>query len=273
MNREPYLPDFKQPPVVETVLGVSFPPLEQWKIPHFGLYWREIRGEYQKVEVHPPIGFAKEKFGPEERVSPTQPSFQVLEAPDVRCWFINEESTRLLQVQRDAFLHNWRKTKNTEAYPHYEHIRPIFEREWQRFSEFLNREGIPGPTSAQCEITYVNHIERDGVWRNFADVGKLLPSFSPQTGRAFLPEPDALSFTSRFPISGVLGRLHVSLQPAFRSADGKPILELKLTARGAADSANTGDILSFLDIGREWIVRGFTDLTSELAHQYWERTR
>jgi len=36
------LPDFNEPPVIETVLGLQFDSLESFSIPHFGLYWSKI---------------------------------------------------------------------------------------------------------------------------------------------------------------------------------------------------------------------------------------
>ena len=55
----------------------------------------------------------------------------------VRRWFIHKSETRLLQVQNDRFIHNWRKVGPADEYPHYETIRPIFLTEWTRFYGFL----------------------------------------------------------------------------------------------------------------------------------------
>ena len=41
---------------------------------------------------------------------------------------------------------------------------------------------------------------------------------------------------------------------------------LNLTARGYL-----GHSTDFLDIGREWIVRSFTEMTTKVMHGVWER--
>src|SRR5208337_4671804 len=132
------LPDFGNPPVVETVLGVEFAPLSKWGIPHFGLFWHEIRGEYSRFEVQPALAAQIERFDRPSKLSPTATvEFLALAQLPIRCWFVHHSETRLLQVQNDRFIHNWRKVGTAEAYPHYENIRPIFSQEWSRFHEFL----------------------------------------------------------------------------------------------------------------------------------------
>src|SRR5208283_4765348 len=102
------LPDFGNPPVVETVLGVEFAPLSKWGIPHFGLFWNGIRDEYPRFEVQPPLESAPEKFTKQDKLLP-QISFQLVSHIPVRCWFVHQSDARLLQVQNNRFIHNWRK--------------------------------------------------------------------------------------------------------------------------------------------------------------------
>ena len=47
------LPDFNEPPVIETVLGLQFDPIESFNVPHFGLYWSKIRADYPTFDVQP----------------------------------------------------------------------------------------------------------------------------------------------------------------------------------------------------------------------------
>jgi hypothetical protein len=49
------LPDFGAPPVVETALGVEFAPLRKWSVPHFGVFWNEIKSDYPRFEVQPAL--------------------------------------------------------------------------------------------------------------------------------------------------------------------------------------------------------------------------
>jgi hypothetical protein len=77
-----------------------------------------------------------------------------------------------------------------------------------------------------------------------------------------------MSDDSRF-----LGRLNVSVQPAYVNATREEILSMTLTARGEPLRADTDGVLDFLDMGHNWIVRGFTQLTTPKMHELWGRSR
>ncbi len=56
------LPKFDKPPVVEMVIGVEFSELPNWILPHFGLFWGQVRNEYQHCSVNPPLNSQIEIF-------------------------------------------------------------------------------------------------------------------------------------------------------------------------------------------------------------------
>jgi hypothetical protein len=67
------------------------------------------------------------------------------------------------------------------------------------------------------------------------------------------------------------GRLHVTVQPAFQTEDKAPALILTLVTRGAPIQEDEDGILQHLRLGHEWIVRGFTAVTTPEMHEQWER--
>src|SRR2546425_18159 len=101
------LPKYRRPPVVETALGVQFAPLKSFSIPHFGLFWNAIRGDYPKQEMKPPLGNVVEDLAAPP--APDQIHLQLVSEPEARCWFLNAGATELIQLQRDRFVRNWRK--------------------------------------------------------------------------------------------------------------------------------------------------------------------
>lgn len=265
------LPDYDAPPVIETVLGVEFSPLEKWEIPHFGLFWSRVQARFPRFEVNPPLGSNVESAQLEFK-QPTPPRVELMSKPQVRCWFLNESNTELIQVQHDRFVHNWRKVAGSEIYPHYDtYIRSAFERNWKQFCEFLDTEQIGAPDVRQCEITYVNHIDRGKGWDSFAELSEVFPCWSGSTSGHFLPPPETVLFNVSYVMPENRGRLRVALVHAFRATDAKETLQLTLTARGKPCSAETSEILQWLDLGREWVVQGFTDFTSKKMHQRWRR--
>jgi len=264
------LPDYDAPPVIETVLGVQFTPLEKWDIPHFGMYWHDIRGDFPSFQVQPPLESEVERF--DRPIGRRSLSLQLVSRPEVRCWFIDGTERTLVQIQRNRLTYNWRKRAGEDAYPHYERAtRPAFERELTRFSGFLEQHNLGCIDIIQCEVTYVNHIDIGDTWKSAADLPQLFPSWSGICSGSFLPPPDdvALNVTYRMPEKK--GRLRVSVQPAIRTTDGVETLQLTLTARGKPESGDLPSALRWLDLGREWVVRGFTDFTSKKMHAIWKR--
>ena len=50
------------------------------------------------------------------------------------------------------------------------------------------------------------------------------------------------------------------------------VLQLDVSATGRPTSSKTPDILEWLDLGREWVVKGFADFTTPEMHMKWRRT-
>lgn len=261
-------PKFDSPPVIETALSVEFKPLDRFGIPHFGLFWQRIRSDFPEFSVQAPLGSGVETFD----TLPMQagPQLTMLEAPEVRCWFFDSKTDRLIQVQRDRFVHNWRRS-GQQPYPSYESVKPLFEANWQMFCAFLREEGLGEPFVVQCELTYVNHFEIEREWQSMREMPQILTVWSGKFSEGFLPEPEAVQAGVSFLMPDHQGRLRINLQPAIRLTDRKRILQLNLVARGAPQSQDPGGISRWFDLGHEWIVRGFTDITSPEMHKLWKR--
>ena len=109
--------------------------------------------------------------------------------------------------------------------------------------------------------------------------GDLQELVLPLTSRttAFLPKPDrvllSLGFVIRDDNDKFAGQLTVDAKPAYRRSDRAGIVVLSMTARGKPIGTGIDGALAFFDLGREWIVRGFTDLTTPKMHALWGRNR
>lgn len=136
---------------------------------------------------------------------------------------------------------------------------------------FLEQQGLPAPEVLQCEVTYVNHIPRGEGWTEAGDLSPVFRILTPSPEMAFLPPSEGLAFRTNFLMPDRSGRLRISLNRAVRNIDGLEVMVFTLTARGKPRSASTEDILEWCDRGREWIVRGFTDLTTPSMHKLWRR--
>jgi uncharacterized protein (TIGR04255 family) len=265
------LPDFMQPPVDEVALSLQFSPIPGFGIAHFGLFWDRIRGNYPRFETKPPIANVTESVGSGTHLG-QQIGISLVTTPQIRCWYLEQGGSRLVQVQNDHFVHNWRKVTGTEAYPRYPALREHFAREWERFCDFLRDEKLERPKTNQCEVTYVNNIEYDKGWKNYGELDKVIAAIAtPKSKNRFLPNPERVGMQVTYRLEENAGRLHVSFSPVIRGRDGKEVLQMTLTARGAPRSSSDEDVFAWLDLGRKWVVRGFADFTTETMHKIWGR--
>ena len=53
---------------------------------------------------------------------------------------MNPVGSKLIQIQKDRFIHNWRKVGEGDKYPRYEPIRDTFRFELEAFRTVLARE-------------------------------------------------------------------------------------------------------------------------------------
>lgn len=263
------LPDFTQPPVDETALSLQFAPISGFNIPHYGLFWARVRDEYSRFEIQPPIANVTELLAPAAPVG-RQLGMAFGDVPEVRCWFMDQSGNRLVQLQRDRMVHNWRKVTGTEAYPRYPTLRASLEKVWVRFCGFLKDEKLERPKINQCEVTYVNNIEYDKGWNGYGELDKVIAALAtPKPKSKFLPDAERVSMQVTYLLEANAGRLYVSFVPVIRGRDGKEVLQMTLTARGAPKSSSDEDVFGWLDLGRNWIVRGFADFTTPEMHRIW----
>jgi uncharacterized protein (TIGR04255 family) len=256
---------FGAPPVVETVIGVEFPPLAGWGIPHIGLYWAEIREAFPSFEIQPALSSQIERFGADAK----RRARFVLELGDPsrpRCWFVNSESTRLLQLQDTRFILNWRKAVATAEYPRFDTLLDQFLEEWARFAAFLKRTGLPMPQP----MPYVDHLPQGDGWKTYADLPSVLPAW------AGLPDgdwqrPEAVAFNARYVLPENRGRLHIAAQPAIRNEDGREVVQLSFTARGAPNEAGPESLKEWFDFAHGFAFRAFLAFTSGEMHRRWKR--
>jgi uncharacterized protein (TIGR04255 family) len=256
------LPDYDNPPAQETWMAFAFAPLP-WRVPHFGAFWSEIKGDYPTFEVHPPIGEFNFEFN---AIAPEA----IVNLP-VRCWFKNDQSNRLIQVQNNRFFHNWRRPNPTAPYLHYNELRPVFEREWARFCDFVTQYELGKPNVLSCEVAYINHLDRGVGWENFSDLSVVFPSFGDFQGKNFLGKPETMLVSGSYVMPSNEGRLRVLVQPAIRQSDGKEIIQLTITGSCRPASSEKSELMRCIDFCREWVVRGFDDLTSVEMHKIWRK--
>lgn len=267
------LPSFKNPPLTEVVLSVQFETLSKLQSPQIGLLWDKFRSKYPITEQHPEINGIVEQFG-DDIESPIH--VEVSKAtPTPRNWFLSEESSELIQVQQNRFIHNWRKTGPDDTYPRYEHIRKEFEKDLEIFLGFLKEERLGEFQSNQCEISYINYIEANEIWNSHSEFEKICPFWKFGNTKGMLESPENIKINTQHIFNdnegNPQGRLYITYQPLFLKEDKKPVYAMSLVVRGRPLKNDINGIFSFFDLGRKLIVQGFTAATTTELHKLWGR--
>ena len=265
---------FARPPLVELALAAQFAPLDKLQGPELGLWWAQIRDRFPVVERYAPRPTALELLG--EPTSAPQVQFALSDVPPLPLfWFLSADKTVLIQLQQNRFVVNWRKTDNDQEYPQYSNIRSVFEKEFERFTTFVDSEGVGDILVDQCEITYINHMFAGDGWENLSQMQRVFTVWASNYAESVaLPLEDA-RFTVRYSLAdehgAPLGRLHVTAEPAYRIEDRKPMIVMTLTARGRPDGSALPGVMRFLDKGHEAALRAFTSITTQAMQQLWGR--
>lgn len=266
--RPEHLPDFKAPPLNEVVIGMQFSMPQGYQQIRAGEVWNLFREGYPIVQELPALPPTFETFGlPYQHSQTPQISFLTSGTHD-RFWFLRPDGAELIQFQQDRLLHNWRKIGDgTNDYPRFESMMAEFEAELTQLQNYMASLAPQKLSINQCEISYVNHIKFNrGECQGFSDWLR----FVNFTGEC----PDDFNFSFREvirdeagkPLGRFLTEAALGILP-----DGQEIIVLSLTVKGAPLDADIDSGLKFLTLGRDVIVQKFAELTTDQAHQKWER--
>jgi uncharacterized protein (TIGR04255 family) len=257
---------FERPPVVEVLCGVLFGALTGLRTAHIGVFWERIRQEFPSVDEAPPLSTVIET----QDVSPSLEIAVGLVPALPRTWFLTEDGHRLVQLQRDRFVYNWRrKSPDDGDYPSYDTVIVDFERLWGLFGEFVAREKLGDLVARQLELAYVNIIPDDRIPEGnpvFVDQARDL------SRTRFLPDPESFEWRTSYRLPEDSGRLHVLISTAREVVTGAPLKKLDMIARGINDAGSSGEMRTWFDLAHEWIVLGFADVTtSSMQTNVWRR--
>jgi uncharacterized protein (TIGR04255 family) len=249
------IPSYSTPPLTEVACGVQFSALPL-QTKHIGQFWTEIAGEYPLTQDFPPTPLIGESA-----------SVSFLSLPPLRRVFMATASTEfVIQIQESRFHHNWRKLSPEVRYPRFGVVFPRFLSAWGRFSDFAKGQGLAEPKPTRYELTYVNEIDSLGS----IGIEQAVKLFDWRAVNAeFLPDPQATNIAWSFPLPDGKGLMNVSTNRLTRP-DGRSAVLLTLACSGPSGSEKFS-LNDWFETAHEWIVRGFTDLTTPEAQRIWNR--
>lgn len=255
---------FKNPPVNEVVVAAYFnPPLSAFRSHHVGLFWERIKSEFPNVVQQPPVGFSMD-------IGPDVMSDELFPMP--RYWFVAKDEVYLIQVEKNAFIFNWRR-RGSNMYPRFHtDIKPAFDKYYNIFDEFIRTEtGMPKLSIGLCELTYVNNIERCEFWNGPKDTDKVIPSFS--TISPGLDPAEPLGFSCQYGYS-VAADMNLSIGIRSRMAPQKsngPTLVFEIKTGGQLGQVTKSVSDKWFERAHDTIISCFAKITSpDIQRSYWK---
>ena len=266
MSRPDHLPEYKNPPLHEVVLGVQFASPREYQQIYAKDVWELFKKEFPEVKEVEALLPTFETFGqPKIKQSNIELRSGVFHD---RFWFLSSDGAELIQFQQDRLLHNWRKARDgSNAYPRFETILSKFNAELLKLKEYYSSNFSSTELEInQCELTYVNRIaltDSDNVLNKWVCIANF-------EGIKF----EDVSITTRKQLTRdddePYGRLICVCNTTY-DQKSNPIIELRLTVRGAPSESGIKAALNFLLEGRNSIVHTFDEITTEFAHDQWGR--
>jgi uncharacterized protein (TIGR04255 family) len=242
-------PQYTNPPINEVVCGAAFAPLERFKIPHLGLFWHLILEQFPRCEQVPPLGNFEEVF--EQKLGILPP----------RVWFINQNDDRLIQLQKNRFLFNWRK--RTDSYPHFPHIYESFSNNFDRFQRFIAKHNIGEIKVGSYELTYINLLLKGEGWEDLDHIHMVFPNMTWRRGAEdVLPPTRNFVWQRALSLPDHPGTLTLKLQNGVRKTDQHPLLRMEFSIRGPTDVQPSEGMSQWFDNAHKWIIRAFEETTA-----------
>ncbi len=263
--------DFVHPPVDEVVLSVLFKPLSRFLAPHLGAIWQEFKKDgFVRIVERPPVNPTIEVFPNQGE----ETEFEISNVPPFsRIWFIHEDESKILQVQRDRFTFNWRRTNPDQKYPGFSAIFETFEDFYNRFGEMIKNLGIGSVAPSQYELTYIDQLMCGDGWNTLNDIGKVYNLFTDfqQPNDSFWQDAELVNFRTSFPAIHLRGRLHLAVSNRIKMPEQHQTLQTDFTVRGFPKNTKYPMEMWFKS-ARDQIREKFTSMFAEdIQIQVWER--
>ena len=250
-EREP-----RSPTLDEMVLGV------QLEGPRFddGLmlaqFWPTIREAFPKIERQPGLPPLGEEFSD----APPTAQFYFGEPP-ARYWFVSEDDSRLVQIQPDRLLLNWRRRPDGAEYPGYDQMRTTF---LETYDRLLSVYGQAAPVVDWTEVTYINHLNADDGAGGHVPLHSLASFAAPLPD--VLPPPEDTQVQQRHRLldgDEPVGRLHLSAVSARHVVDAAPIYALTLVVRRRPQPHDVEGVRSAFDVAHDLIGAAFQAVVAD----------
>ena len=250
---------YENPPINEIVFDILFDSIKGLRTGHFGILWQKFRPDFSETEDQNLVApVPTEDFETSDKL------------PLPRVWFIHKNENEVVQVQRNRFVHNWRKKQPDDEYPGYQKVIENFERYLSRFQEFLAEENLENLVGKQYELTYIDLIPKGQGWEDLGDLEKVFPNLLSLT-RQNIPSTDVrgINWQTILGLPNDLGQLRLLIRNAQRISDDHPLIHIVFKAFSNHPHEPMRD---WFDAVHDTIIQLFLNLVSnEIQEKFWGR--
>ena len=139
----------KRPPIWEVGCGFSFDPVEELDPVAVGAFWQRVRGSFPGREVQPLVS------------PPGELTIHVGRGlGPFRTWLVSRGGDRVIQVQRDRFMFNWRRVA-TSSYPRFSQEGGVLEQalaQWGQLQTFAREVLGVELHPCRCQVMKVDRL-------------------------------------------------------------------------------------------------------------------
>lgn len=258
---------FRQPPINEMALGMQFASFLPLRTLDYADAWtafgRDAYPNYVEVPALDPISLPD---------ASNQIVFQIPlggQQP-MRFWFLSETQERLIQLQANRLLFNWRRLNNADAvYPSYKTLIDTYFNIYETFARFTAERNFQIQPQI-ADLTYINHIP---LPNGFDAMGEVLRGSFNLDKRTGLPASLASVHLWQYLLEDIKATITINANPMI-TPEGA-ILRLELYISGIFGEAHfSGGIDEFrkrYDIFHERMNELFVAITTEEAQKIWGR--
>lgn len=169
---------------------------------------------------------------------------------------------------------NWRQLDTGKPYVRFSGLMSMLSEAVDLLVVFLDDEKLGSIKPDQVELTYVNHIHVGEKGSAREPLSRYISCWRSEPASWKHGTAEEASFRTQYVLTregGVSARVFVELDSGYTVSSRTPIYVMNLIARGAPDNPTVESALSFFDEAHQWIVNGFTSLTTDEAHTQWGR--
>ena len=248
---------YQNPPINEIVCGIRFDSIKQLQSGHLGILWQKFMPDFPSTEDNSLMGLVSG----EELREPNK-------FPLPRVWFIHKNKNELIQVQRNWFLHNWRKIRPNDEYPGYENTFKNFENYLSYFRAFLAEENLGSLVPKQYELTYIDLVPKGQGWENLDDLAKIFPNLLSVTNQnILLNNVMGVNWQTILGLPNSLGQLMVLIRDGHRISDNQQLLQIEFKA---LSNQPYQPMQTWFETAHNAITQLFSNLVSEeIQEKFW----